>query len=50
MMIRTRDEYTHCMNKIIIKNRKKKTKVSIFLQLLTYTIIMSVPILIRGDI
>ena len=48
-MTRTRDEYTHCMNKIIIKNRKKKAKASIFLQILTYTIILSVPILIRGD-
>ena len=41
--------FTHCMNKIIIKNSKKKTKASMFLQILTYTIILSVPILIRGD-
>ena len=52
MIIRIRDEYkwfTHCMDKIMNKNRKKKTKFSIFLQILTYKRILSVPILIRGD-
>ena len=43
-MIRTRDEYTHCMNKLSLTTEKRRQKFQF-----SYKYLLSVPFLIRGD-